>query len=140
MKLEDQCVSLDLARRLKELGVKQESLFYWLDDRDCSSSDCEDCKYKYNIIQNENVGDLRLNSDLYSAFTSAELGEILMPYLTEMEISFHQESFGDMKFSICSFKIMAQFIGENEVECRAKMLIHLIENCLYEVNKKTASV
>ena len=29
MKLEDQVVSLELAKKLKELGVKQESLFYW---------------------------------------------------------------------------------------------------------------
>ena len=29
MKLENQVVSLELAKKLKELGVKQESLFYW---------------------------------------------------------------------------------------------------------------
>jgi len=29
MKLEDQVCSLELAKRLKELGVEQESLFYW---------------------------------------------------------------------------------------------------------------
>lgn len=29
MKLEDQVVSLELAKKLKELGYKQESLFYW---------------------------------------------------------------------------------------------------------------
>ena len=29
MPLEQQVVSLDLARKLKELGVKQESAFYW---------------------------------------------------------------------------------------------------------------
>jgi len=30
--LEKQCVSLEFAKRLKELGVNQESLFYWMDD------------------------------------------------------------------------------------------------------------
>ena len=29
MKLEQQVVSLELAKKLKELGVKQDSLFYW---------------------------------------------------------------------------------------------------------------
>jgi len=29
MKLENQVCSLELAKKLKELGVKQESLFYW---------------------------------------------------------------------------------------------------------------
>lgn len=29
MKLEQQVVSLELAKQLKELGVKQDSLFYW---------------------------------------------------------------------------------------------------------------
>ena len=29
MKLEDQICSLDLAKRLKELGARQESLFWW---------------------------------------------------------------------------------------------------------------
>ena len=33
MKLEDQCISLELAKRLKELGAKQESLFYWIHRR-----------------------------------------------------------------------------------------------------------
>ena len=36
MKLEDQVVSLDLAKRLKELGVRQESFWAWYEafDRD----------------------------------------------------------------------------------------------------------
>jgi len=30
MKLEDQVCSLELAKRLKDLGMKQESLWYWI--------------------------------------------------------------------------------------------------------------
>jgi hypothetical protein len=33
MKLEDQVCSLELAKRLQELGVKRESLFYWHEEQ-----------------------------------------------------------------------------------------------------------
>ena len=33
MKLEDQVVSLEVARKLDELGIKQDSLFYWSLDK-----------------------------------------------------------------------------------------------------------
>jgi hypothetical protein len=33
MPLENQVVSLELAKKLKELGMKQESLFYWCGNR-----------------------------------------------------------------------------------------------------------
>lgn len=80
MNLSEQCVSLELAQRLKELGVKQESLFYWADDDIVISQDID------LLLEN---GDVRNNSytcnhltdnktdEIYSAFTSAELGEML---------------------------------------------------------------
>lgn len=63
MTLESQVVSLELAKRLKELGVKQESFFWWRSPLahygypDWSLSD----------------GELGHGSESYSAFTVAEL-------------------------------------------------------------------
>ena len=34
MNIEEQVCSLELSKRLKELGGKQESLFYWIDPDD----------------------------------------------------------------------------------------------------------
>ena len=64
--LEKQCVSLELAKRLKELGVKQESLFYW------AKFNSEELKISYvDFIEEWGAG------KVYSAFTVAELGSPL---------------------------------------------------------------
>lgn len=70
MKLEDQVCSLELAKRIKELGVKQESQFYW---------------FKNNIegYPLKGRGDLigyypeAIKERFTSAFTCSELGEML---------------------------------------------------------------
>src|SRR5882757_3231220 len=80
MNLESQVCSLELAKRLKELEVKQESLFYWADGSVVISINMD------LLLTNEKVRSLfAVNNDypdediynLYSAFTCAELGEIL---------------------------------------------------------------
>jgi hypothetical protein len=65
--LEKQVCSLDLAKRLKELGVKQESLFYWHID----SMKEFDPRVKMGLPS----GDVATYG--ISAFTVAELGERL---------------------------------------------------------------
>jgi hypothetical protein len=69
MNIENQVCSLELSKRLKELGVEQESYFYW---------------YNYNreTWKVEPNGQLPtfafpLDENCISAFTVAELGEIL---------------------------------------------------------------
>lgn len=66
MKLEQQVISLDLAKRLKELGVTQESYFWWTQKNLLVST--SDAIQGY---ANET------GTPLYSAFTVAELGEML---------------------------------------------------------------
>lgn len=64
MKLESQVVSLGLAKKLKELDVKQDSFCYWL-HREMSS--------ETKLVFQSNY----YPKDCVSAFTVAELGEML---------------------------------------------------------------
>ena len=114
MKLEEQVVSLELAKKLKELGVKQESLFYLHQDGigvphfhptegDCNWSDC------------------------VSAFTVAELGDML-PENTNT----FKEPVGKREW-VCTRNepgVMLSFHANTEADVRAKMLVYLIENKL----------
>jgi hypothetical protein len=128
MKLEQQVCSLELARKLKELGVKQESLFYWFTSiKGQDTLLCFEAKlpteYSYDFEKD------------CSAYTVAELGEML-PWLFDriddnwiLKIS---KTFSEWKVS---------YIGQwqngsttefshNLADAMAKMLIYLLENKL----------
>lgn len=68
MKLEQQVVSLEYAKKLKELGVKQESLFGWTQNYTRKSGEFKKDSKPY--LQYKGSFD-------YSAYTVAELGEML---------------------------------------------------------------
>lgn len=73
MKMEDQVVSAELAKVLKELGVKQDSLFYWI-QRGNYPDDWSDAF----LETKEDVAKYEMNSDgQCSAPTVAELGKML---------------------------------------------------------------
>ena len=77
MNLENQVCSLDLAKRLKKLGVKQESLFYWI----YSPYITEDFTWVL-MYRNENqINKFVNNVEFISAFTVAELEELLPFYI-----------------------------------------------------------
>ena len=134
MRLEYQVVSLELAKRMKELGFGQESLWWW------ASRDGRDTPQK--VIYNKIVSDIEAgnnNDPICSAFTVAELGEMLPAYLPkagwtwtphtakyedEWELWFQR--YGER---IPQSEIMNQY-GATEADCRAKMLIHLKEKGL----------
>ncbi len=68
MKIEDQVISLGLAKKLKKLEVKQESLFWWL------------CTDDYAVKYGEPKNQYHLYDLAYSAFTVAELIGMLQKY------------------------------------------------------------
>lgn len=125
MKLENQVVSLELAKKLKELGVNQESLCWWL------RSPGEDWRCEPIHVTNiENI----------SAFTVAELGEMLREKFFAKWASgwdeVHEEGtwYGELRIGVSKGGknlIREWFFGnKTEADARAKMLVYLIENNL----------
>lgn len=112
MTLSEQFCSITLAKRLKELGVKQESLFFFR-------------LYKgETVIRLELFSNrLRLITDeSYSAFTVAELGKMLGKRMLE--------TYRNAGAVLLSCYGLPQFTETTEANARAKMLIYLLENKL----------
>jgi len=133
MNIEQQCCSLELAKRLRELDIKQGySLFYWDD-----SSNTPRLLF-YKELQGIHEKFAACECDYYSAFTAAELGEILpkrieingiYSFLTQIPSAnlkywclFYRNDFSSLKG--------CETHDETEANARAKMLIYLIENKL----------
>ena len=125
MKLEDQVVSLDLSKKLKELGVKQESHFSWFSvksdrEKDCYVS-CDDGGYGYRVC---------------SAFTTSEMGEMIGNSVNEWAQGwddcgcFWRFSYGNRGAGTFIDGIGKRFSYPDpcsEADARARLLICLIE-------------
>ena len=143
MKLQDQVCNLELAKKLKELGVKQESLFWWARDHDekeamlmygkpsglyyggSSGDNAVWMGYhdRNTDFPNEVIFDKNKPADLFSAFTVAELGEMLpIKMKTVKKVS------GKYSCWISALPTSPVMESQNEADARAKMLIYLLEN------------
>lgn len=120
MKLEQQVTSLELSKRLRELGVKQESYFTWIDlgmQRGCELS----------------IGGF--DKDDVSAFTVAELGEMLPSSIMREQTVYglacckHDEEW-EILYDNTAIGILKIEMADTEAEARGKMLVYLLENKL----------
>lgn len=119
MELEDQVVSLELAKKLKEAGVKQESYFVW--------AKLGEMPEKWNVQRKDTQ-----YPDEYAAFTVAELGEMLPAFIRrhdqkmcELWLKREQSRWLISYRGYVTLKIQA-----SEADARADMLLYLIENGL----------
>lgn len=131
MKLEDQVTSLELSKKLKELGVKQESLFWWTRTFTRKSGEYKEDSEWYLQFKKNGIG------GHYSAFTVAELGEMLPKRLVGDHplwyLTIHcNDNYYSVDYETFTGKIQKQFNCQdrNESNARAKMLIYLLENKL----------
>jgi hypothetical protein len=122
--LDWQLSNLELSKRLCELGVKQESLFYHVDYQG----------YNSEIVTKEK----RVGSGGVSAFTVAELGEkVLKNSNIEWKLFFILRGENAGKVMIYSAKTpgyhnpnLPTFMADTLANMLAEMLIYLIENGL----------
>jgi len=130
MRLEDQVCSLELAKRLKELGVKQTAFWSWYDatDRDDTPTlnrstllgNCTTCRFPKAAWDEE-----------FSAFTVAELGKMLPRYTKCWQWhDLDKQEDGRPYWNCENEQYNAQENAINESDARAKMLIYLLENNL----------
>jgi hypothetical protein len=150
MELTKQVVSLSLAKRLKELGVKQESIFWWSERYllENPSQKSIDVRFMMNPDFKGTAYSYHHEKDLYAAFTVAELGEMLPKYVINsfdekkyaLSIGFRLYGTTGESRPYCEywnpyegkrdFRIGDGSTSETEADARAKMLIYLIENNL----------
>ena len=118
MKLQDQVISLKYAQKLKKLGVKQESIWYWIKDRKD-----KDIESNYELWLGETLKPWEVDKEIvYSAFTVAELGEMLpLGYASWRNPNDFMCESGNEEL---------EQRDNTEANARAKMLIYLIENKL----------
>lgn len=138
MKIEEQVCSFELAKKLKELGIEQKSLWYW-----CPCPTSSNPKYYYIYInsgyQYENIkNDLKRHkeghkSQICSAFTVAELGEMLPDDIISRRYS--KES-PEISYIVRGKEEEGRLFEEKtEANARAKMVIFLIEKGYLKANK-----
>lgn len=123
MRLEDQVCSLELSRKLRELGVKQKSVFWYFG----TSQEFESGKGYAGPVTNRHE-----KYENISAFTVAELGEMLRRgIIFRQEVATGNWGCGIDINTAARLGTTPNYIkAATEADARAKMLTYLIENGL----------
>jgi len=136
------CCDLEWAKKLKELGVKQESLWWWTAGRKNEFSDYTNKFYHLPQLLDKTEIEERNKGgwNIVSAFTVAELGEMLPNYVSTSNCGGGRTS-ERVNYLVCSNQNSREaWIAKdtkeinwvscrdrNEANARAKMLVWLIE-------------
>lgn len=121
MKLTDQVVSLELAKKLKELGVKQESLFSWRNFKNPKLKIEPDIVYL--------PGNIATTVDtFFAAYTVAELGEVLGRATSGDLLKAYGHAFNLVDVQMITTNGLQYCLVKPDIA--GKMLIYLLENKL----------
>jgi hypothetical protein len=131
MKIESQVTNLELSKRLKSLGVPQESLFYWAQVAKDDWRIGQHSRYGFTVSQTE--GSV-IGTEVCAAFTCSELGEMLPKNENLVLMLFPNgrcqmiiQSSDDFRISLGSKGYVE---ADTEADARGLMLCYLLENKL----------
>lgn len=143
--IEKQVTSLELSKRLKELGVEQESLFYWSEDEHGLPSGWQIYHHNENLGVEEWFSK---DERCISAFTASELLDLLPQTITIKKLTY--QIFISAGLDKQFFVVYADekdyhdnfeapiIMRHNLCETLARMLIYLLEQGLMERPRKRA--
>lgn len=126
MEISKQVCSLELAQKLKELGVKQESYFHWKHNTESPEGPID----QWVLVD---YGGSFFSKSYYhvSAFSVAELGEMLPNNTTVVK---NADRYFPQNFRLGITRPDLHHLDDDtEADVRAKMLIYLIENKLITI-------
>ena len=132
MKLEDQLCSLELAKQLKEAGVKQDSVWSWYYNMTGHEWRENEVWWRLQLTKKELIG----NCYMIAAFTVAELGEMLPSIFDNYDLTIIKQVSDEWRISYYyntitfedKWMLSNQWIeAKTEADARAKMLIYLID-------------
>lgn len=136
--LSNHVTNLELSQQLAKLGVKQETIFWWGTESEQEPRICTDLNHYDD--ENSNI--------ICSAFLSSELGEMLPPAIVmdKYENPLHLacfssgESYSVQLLDVDKYERVKWFDAKTEADCRAKMLIYLIENSHLSVDEVNSNL
>lgn len=123
MKLELQVTSLSLSKKLKELGIKQESYFVY-------------CEYRGDVNLWKNDSLIADEWKKTAAFTFAELWEILPKFISGYGHLILQGEGSGTYLYYADHKekpYIGNMANQNITDIAARMIIYLIENKLWKI-------
>lgn len=135
MKIEQQVCTFEQADKLKRLGVPQVSIFFWCNEHPLSNGGFEQIDELFKVYNRRQFS--AGNDNTFSAFTSSELGWML---IVDDDLHFthtlYNEHLGVYQTILVKrdlrckdgFKQIHDTEGEEETECKAEMVIYLLEN------------
>lgn len=134
MELKQQVTSLELSKRLKELGCRQESAFYWVRSIDGG-----------HYLSPESIVPMRpTENGETSAYSVAELGQMLPKWTSswlDVKKGDGDEGIGDVWICEVHFpgkdrpEDKPSEDGNTEADARAKMMIYLLEQGIISGDK-----
>ena len=123
MTLEQQVTSVEISKKLKELEVKQESLFWWVEFKSFP------VKY-WQIVDEDDKKHLNFPERTISAFTVAELLELLPASTSVLKRTDFPTNKIPRYYAEVFDTHYVEIYDKNPANACAKLLIHLLENKL----------